>query len=402
MANTLGFSPEQIVQFAQDLIRIDSITGNEGKLGKFLVSYLEKNGFNVDTHEVAPDRYNVYATLPGEDSESYLMFHSHMDTVPFGAMADPLSAEIKDEHIWGRGAVDQKGGLAASVMALTAIAKSNHKLKGSLSLAIVVDEESEHRGSMGLVDRALRAHQAIVTEPSGLRVVVGCKGTLPFRILVKGKASHGARPWLGVNAVHQSMRVLKALENLEYMETSIPDYGVVKGSLNLGVIEGGRAYNIVPDECQLWFDRRTVPGENPQLVIDQIQGILDGLSSSENKSDLPIESELVIDRPDWNWDPIRIRGLKPTMTQADAQIKDLVINTHQNHIGDTPEIYFTDGYNEMDFLINELNIPTIQYGPGDSTLCHTDVECLSMQQLVDATNIYYQVALQAAGSAQSK
>lgn len=397
MADTIDISQEKVIQFAQDIIRFESITGNEGKLGLYLADFLEKSGLHVETHEVAPQRFNVYATLPGEDPESYLMFHSHMDTVPFGAMANPLSAEISDGHIWGRGSVDQKGGLAASVIALATIAQADVRLKGSLSLALVVDEESEHRGSMGLVDRGLNARQAIVTEPSGLRVVIGCKGTLPFRILVRGKASHGARPWLGVNAVHQAMKVLQALEKMEFLESTVPGYGVVKGSLNLGVIEGGRAYNIVPDQCQLWFDRRTVPGEDPRRVIDQIKSVLNDLASSEREDDIPVESELLIDRPDWDWEPIRTRGLKPTVSQADARIKDLVIKSHQDQMGNPPEIYFTDGYNEMDFLINDLNIPTVQYGPGDSTLCHTDGERLSIMQLVDATNVYSQVALRAAG-----
>lgn len=392
MAHTINLSPDEIVQFTQTIIRQNSVTGEEGSLGRFLAHTLESFGLEVELQQVAPERYNVLAVLPGENSELSLLFHSHMDTVPFGEMLNPLSAEITDDHIWGRGSVDQKGGLAASVMALAAIARSGIRLKNSLGLALVVDEESEHRGSMALVEHGIQAQQAIVTEPSGLRLVVGCKGTIPFQICVRGTAAHGARPWLGVNAVHQAMKVLAALAELDYPEYIVPGYGPIKGSLNLGVIEGGRAYNIVPDECRLWFDRRAVPGEHQDAVLGEIQAILDQLAGGDS----PVQGDLSIARPDWDWEPIRTRGLHPTVTPDGALIREITARQHEVIIGSPTEIYFTDGYNEMDFLINDLNIPTVQYGPGDSSLCHTDQERLSIPQLLDATRVYVGIALEAA------
>jgi acetylornithine deacetylase/succinyl-diaminopimelate desuccinylase-like protein len=279
-----AINPAEVVQFTQAVVRQSSVTGEEGDLGRFLAHALDEFGLRVELQEVLS-----------------LLFHAHMDTVPFAAMTDPLSAKVTDDHIWGRGSVDQKGGLAASVMALATIARSGVRLKSSLGLALVVDEESEHRGSMALVEHGLQARQAVVTEPSGLRLVIGCKGTTPFQIRVRGQATHGARPWLGINAVHQAMQVVTALEELGYPEYTVPGYGPVKGSLNLGVIEGGRAYNIVPDECLLWFDRRTVPGEEQEAVLGAVQAILDRLA----ESDPPVESSLSIARPDWDWEPIR-------------------------------------------------------------------------------------------------
>jgi acetylornithine deacetylase/succinyl-diaminopimelate desuccinylase-like protein len=388
----IPIASDEVVQFTQAVIRQSSVTGEERALGCFLGQALEEFGLRVELQEVAAGRYNVLAVLPGDDPELSLLFHSHMDTVPYGAMADPLSAEVAQDHIWGRGSVDQKGGLAASVMALAAIARSGVRLQSSLGLALVVDEESEHRGSMALVERGLQARQAVVTEPSGLRLVVGCKGTTPFQIRVQGKAAHGARPWLGVNAIHRATQVMRELEALDYPEYTVPGYGPVRGSLNLGVIEGGRAYNIVPDECLLWFDRRTVPGEKRASVLGAVQVILDRLAGS----DPPVEGVLSVARPDWDWEPIRERGLHPAVTPAGAPIRDMVARHHAAVVGRPAEIYFTDGYNEMDFLINDLNIPTLQYGPGDSGLCHTDEERLSIAQLLDATRVYVRVALEAA------
>jgi acetylornithine deacetylase/succinyl-diaminopimelate desuccinylase len=388
----VDIAPQKVIEFARAIIRLPSVTGKEEALGRYLGHALEGFGLQVELEEVAPDRYNVLATLAGERPELGLLFHSHMDTVPYGAMPDPVSGEVRGDHIWGRGSVDQKGGLAASVMALAAIAQSGARLHSSLGLALVVDEESEHRGSMALVEQGLHARQAVVTEPSNLRLVIGCKGTTPFRISVTGKAAHGARPWLGVNAVHRAMQVVTALEELEYPEQDIAGYGSVRGSLNLGVVEGGRAYNIVPDECMLWFDRRTVPGETQDAVLDAVQSILDRLAGA----DPPVTSSLSVARPDWDWDPIRSRGLWPAVTPSGAPIRDLAARHHKAIVGCPVEIYFTDGYNEMDFLINDLNIPTIQYGPGDSRLCHTDEESLSIPQLLDATRVYVGMALESA------
>jgi acetylornithine deacetylase/succinyl-diaminopimelate desuccinylase family protein len=388
----VDIDPQKVIEFAQAIIRLPSVTGEEGALGHYLGHALEAFGLQVELEEVAPNRHNVLATLDGEQPELALLFHSHMDTVPYGAMPDPVSGEVKGDHIWGRGSVDQKGGLAASVMALATIAQSGAQLHSSLGLALVIDEESEHRGSMTLVEQGLQARQAVVTEPSNLRLVIGCKGTTPFRISVAGKAAHGARPWLGVNAVHHAMQVVTALEELEYPEQVISGYGPVRGSLNLGVIEGGRAYNIVPDECMLWFDRRTVPGETQDSVLDAVQSILDRLA----EADPPVTGSLSVARPDWNWEPIRRRGLWPAVTPASAPIRDLAARHHKAIVGRPVEVYFTDGYNEMDFLINDLNIPTIQYGPGDSRLCHTDEESLSIPQLLDATRVYAGMALESA------
>jgi acetylornithine deacetylase/succinyl-diaminopimelate desuccinylase family protein len=380
------------VEFARSIIRRPSVTRQEGELGRFLAASLEEKGLQVDMQEVAPDRYNVMAVLPGADSTLGLLFHAHMDTIAAGAMEDPYSARVADGHIWGRGSVDQKGGLAAAVMALAAIAKQNLPLKCSLGLALVVDEESEHRGSMFLAQHGLPCRQAVVTEPSGLRLVIGCKGTVPFRIQVKGKTAHGARPWLGLNAIHQAMRVAQELESLEHRPVTVSDYGPVRGSLNLGVVEGGRAYNIVPDECRLWYDRRTVPGETQGSVLQEVQAVLDRLSVGEP----PVHSTLTIDRPDWDWDPIRERGLLPSLTPPEASIRALVARHHAAVLGSPVDVYFTDGYNEMDFLMNDMGIPTVQYGPGDSQLCHTDQERLKITQLVDATRVYVRLALEAA------
>ena len=143
--------------------------------------------------------------------------------------------------------------------------------------------------------------------------------------------------------------------------------------------------------CWKLFDRRIVPGEDQESVLGVVQAVLDRLG----EADPPVESSLTIARPDWDWEPIRERGLRPAVTLEDAPIRDMVARHHAAVVGSPVEVYFTDGYNEMDFLINDLDIPTVQYGPGDSRLCHTDEERLSVPQLLDATCVYVGLALEA-------
>ena len=377
-----------VVELTSKLVSIPSVTGDEGRLAMFLSGWLREAGLTVQTTEVAPGRRNVLAILPSRDSEDGgelgLLFHGHMDTVPAHAMEDPFSGRVQEGYLWGRGSVDQKGGLAAAAAALAAVARSGHPPSASVGLAAVIDEESEHRGSMALAESGLRARRAIITEPSGLKVVVGCKGTVPFRVRVFGKAAHGCRPWLGVSAVEKGMQVARSILAQQYPEVDLPGLPPTRGSVSLGVMQGGTAYNIVPDRCELWFDRRIVPGESQSEVLAAIRDLLEELAAD----DPALHAEVEIARPDWNWEPIAARGLKPTLVPPDSGLLEWVSSHHALILGRAPERYFTDGYTEADFLVNDMNIPAVQYGPGDSRLCHTNEERIEIGQLITCARVY--------------
>ncbi len=385
------------IELASKLVSIPSVTGNEGRLAAFLAGWLASAGLKVQLQQATPGRPNVLALFPDTwepAQELGLLFHAHMDTVSEHGMEDAFSGRVADGHIWGRGSVDQKGGLAAAAAAMAAFVRQGRKPHMPVGLVAVIDEESEHRGSMALAQSGLRAKRAIVTEPSGLRLVIGCKGTVPLRICVHGKAAHGCRPWLGTNAIEKAMTIAQSIINLEFPEVTLPGLAKTKGTINLGVVQGGVAYNIVPDRCELWFDRRTVPGESQPEVLAQIQGVLDQSAGQ----DAALRVEMDIARPDWNWEPIARRGLKATLLPADSGLAEWIDRHHARIVGSAPERYFTDGYNEMDFLLNDMAIPTVQYGPGDSRLCHTNEERLAISDLVTCTKVYLSLIEDAAGT----
>jgi acetylornithine deacetylase/succinyl-diaminopimelate desuccinylase len=369
---------------AGKLISIDSVTGNEGDIGKYLYTRFREMGCQTELIEVAPGRFNVLAVIPGVDVERMgVLFHGHLDTIaPYG-MVSPFDPAIEDNHILGRGSVDQKGGIAAVISAFEKTISQGKRLSRSAGFIGVIDEEQEHRGSMALKNMSLDAECAVVTEPSGLKLGIGCKGTVPYKVTVRGKSAHGCRPWLGKNAVVYGMQIASELLHEKLPVYQIEGLGEANATLNLGIMQGGAAYNIVPDECTIWFDRRTVPGETQEDVLTAVQDKLDHYNKIP---DISVQVEIA--RPDWNWEPIRKRGLLPAMTDINSKLIRMVKSAHQANTGSLPEIYFTDGYNEMDFLINDLGIPTVQYGPGDGGLCHTDRERLDLGQLETAASVY--------------
>jgi len=371
------------VEEVRKLISIQSVTGNEKELAFYLEERFRSLGCRTELFEAAPGRFNVTAFFGGDESaKTGLLFHGHLDTVAAYKMHKPFIPEEKDGHIHGRGSVDQKGGIAAVISAFEAVIASGTGLEKPVGFAGVIDEESEHRGSMSLKEMGIDAEYAVVTEPTGLKLGIGCKGTAPIRIQVDGKAAHGCRPWLGINAIRIAMDIARDIFEEEPPECEIEGIGTVRASWNLGRIEGGDAYNIVADSCSLWFDRRLVPGETQEQVKAQVSRIIDKYRAESVRVDAEIA------RPDWNWEPIRERGLLPALTDRDSRIVDCMKKSHLKVEKQEPPVFFTDGYQEMDFLVNDLGIESIQYGPGDSSLCHTDNEKLSISDLSTCTEVY--------------
>ena len=376
------------VELVRKMTSIPSICGNEGELGRYLIKYCEEVGLLVETQQVTNERFNVLITLGAssyKENKLGMLFHGHYDTVPALDFEDAFSAKVKDGYIWGRGTVDQKGGLAAAILSLIILKRKGIKLLKPVTVVAVVDEESEHRGSYLLVKSGIMSDYAIVTEPSKLSAVLGCKGTVPVEITVKGRTSHGCRPWLGINAVQKALPVLEQLFALEFPEVDFgPTIGKLRGSISVGVVKAGTAYNNVPDECVIYLDCRIVPGETAELILEKINDII----AKARERDHELHAHAKIARPDWKWEPIIKRGLKPTLMQEDSFLDKIIEDVHNEVVGKPLVRCVTDGYNELDFLINDLQIPSIQYGPGDPQLCHTAKERLDLKELLQVTDVY--------------
>jgi len=190
-------------------------------------------------------------------------------------------------------------------------------------------------------------------------------------------------PWLGKNAVIAGMAVVDRIMNMELPSIEIEGLGEIKASINLGKIEGGEAYNSVPDRCSIWFDRRLIPGESQDDIIQDINEIIENVPGTEGFS-----FECRVARPDWNWLPIEERGLLPAMSRLEAPEISVIKSVHSDILGCKAEIFYTDGYHEMDFLVNDLGINAVQYGPGKGALCHTAQEHIETGQLTECVRVY--------------
>jgi acetylornithine deacetylase/succinyl-diaminopimelate desuccinylase len=309
-------------------------------------------------------------------------------------MKDPLSGEVQDGYIWGRGGVDMKGGVAASLQALIALSRAGVRPRKGVALWAVIDEESEHRGAYALEQGQFQADTCIVTEPSDMRLLLGCKGTAPIRIDLTGVLAHGSNPWLGVNAIEKAAKVVLALGKLQPKAIQIPELDLqVQGSINVGVIKGGTQYNNVADSCSLFLDRRMAPGETQSSVLLEVRQILDELAAQDEA----FKAEAEISRPDWHWEPIIQRGLNPAFTPPDNPVAQAVKSAYQQLFGGDVTLGYTHGYMDMDFTVNGLGIPTVNFGPGETAYAHTINERLRVADLLGATRVYILAAMQLAG-----
>lgn len=262
-------------------INPDLVTGapGEGAIAAFLVESCRRGGLEAELEEVAPGRFNAIARLHGRGTAPALLFNGHVDTVGVEGMTiDPFGAEIRDGRLYGRGAFDMKGGVAAMVEAAVAVAERGSP-PGDVILTMVADEEYGSVGTQAVVREApAGVAAAIVTESTALDVCIAHKGYAWLTVETVGRAAHGSRYERGIDAVAHMGRVLAALEHLEreiFPRRTHPLLG--RPSVHASFIEGGIGLSTYPDRCRLEIERRTLPDETAEDVSAEMERVLAGL-----------------------------------------------------------------------------------------------------------------------------
>ncbi|MFX0198136.1 MAG: M20 family metallopeptidase, partial [Candidatus Hodarchaeota archaeon] len=271
------------LRLLEDMISINSIVGQEGELAEYLKNELETLGMKCEMDEVEPDRPNIYARLDGMGSGKRLHFNGHTDTVEIvdGWKTDPFDPIVKSNKIYGLGSCDMKAGIACILNILRAVVESNHYFKGELSFSGVIDEEAYGKGAKALLKTDYAKVDAIVlAEPypgdEEMPIPLGITGKILYDIHVKGKAAHGFRPHLGVNAIEEAAKILANLDKLSFKEH--PNFGT--GNYSTLKIEGGyKVYSvIVPAYTRFEVNRLIVPGETVQTAIDDMERLVESLN----------------------------------------------------------------------------------------------------------------------------
>jgi acetylornithine deacetylase len=323
------------------LVSIDSVNPGlggpgEAEIAAAVAAWAQEAGLEAELDEAAPGRPNVIVTARGSGGGRTLLLNGHLDTVGFGTMPDPLTPRLGDGRLYGRGAYDMKGGLAACLVA--AAEARRRRLRGDVVVTAVVDEELASLGTESVL-RRVRADAAIVAEPTQLQVAVAHKGFVAFEVETHGRAAHGSRPDLGVDAIARMGGVLVALEALDRDLRGRPGHPLVgTGSLHAGVIGGGSEFSTYPERCLLQAERRTIPGEPPERVEAELQQLLDGPGAPPT---------------------LRVVASREPFEVSPAEEIVQLVRRHARAGEPVGESFWTDAA-----LIAGAGIPTVLFGPG--------------------------------------
>ncbi|HEX2994380.1 MAG TPA: ArgE/DapE family deacylase [Anaerolineales bacterium] len=276
-------NPDQLLS---DLVAINSINPDlvpgapgEAEIARYIAGWLEDAGLEVQLIEAAAGRPNVVGIARGTGGGRTLLFNGHMDTVGVAGMPNAHQPRIEGGRLYGRGAYDMKGGLAACMLAIAEVQKQH--LRGDVIFTGVVDEEYASLGTFDLAKR-FRADAAIVAEFTELQLILAHRGFVWLEIETIGKAAHGSRPDLGVDAIVKMGKVLTEMEKLDLRLRSNPIHPLLgSGSLHASLIEGGREYSTYPERCVLSVERRTLPGETPEMVEGEFLQIVQDIQQSD-------------------------------------------------------------------------------------------------------------------------
>ena len=345
---------DSTIKLLCDLVAIDSVNpslvpggAGEGEIAGFVAAEMRSIGMDVEVTEVAPGRPNVVGVLDGRARGRSLMFCGHLDTVGVEGMNSPFDPVELDGRLYGRGAGDMKGGVAAMIEAARSLANSGGMKEGRLIVAAVVDEEYASIGAESLV-KTWSADAAIVTEPTDLVVSIGHKGFSWLEITTEGRAAHGSRPLEGRDAIIGMGRVLSRLEQLDRkLQSQTPHPVLGTPSLHGSLINGGRELSTYPDRCVLQMERRTIIGESTEIALKEAEEILAALAQED--PDFQGSAQLMFSRqayetPDGHDLPQMIES---ALSQSGRNTK---------RAGMT---YWTDAA-----VLGRAGIPSVIFGPG--------------------------------------
>lgn len=363
----------------QQLIQIPSVNPDhaspdfadvthEHSLACFLSEWLSHLGAEVILEEIQPRRPNLIARFSPLDGRPRILFGPHLDTVGIENMTiDPFSGEIHDGKIWGRGASDTKGPMAAMLLALAENQKILKKLPVAIDFVAFMGEEASQHGSKHFVKQHGKDYSfAIVGEPTSMQIVHQTKGSLWATLQAKGKAAHSSQPHLGENAILIISRSLLALqEYLEPILSSFSDPLLGCSTLNFGVIQGGTRPNIVPDRAEVQIDIRQTPS------LYNSGGAFALLKQSILELGLDLEISYAHENPPMETDPTH------PMIQ-----KLLATDSHTRCIG-AP--WFSDAAH-----LSAGGIPSICMGPGSIDQAHTHNEFIELSQVDEAQAFFSQ------------
>jgi acetylornithine deacetylase len=362
---------------ARTLVRIDSRNpgltpsgAGEAECVALLRHVLDGWGFRTAVYEALPGRPNLIARAGEGSAPRRLMFSGHLDVVGTEGMNHaPFAGEERDGRLYARGAADMKGGVAA--MCAAAWRAAQHSLGGEIVIALTADEEYESIGTRALLERGERVDAAIVGEPTRLQIMPAHRGFVWIEVEVLGRAAHGSRWDVGVDAIRHAGLLLSELDRIDAEELPRREHALLgRASLHASTIAGGIGMSTYPDRCIVRLERRTLPGERGADVVAEIERACDAvrarrpsfaaevrLSMTQGPSDVALDAPIVGELTEALracGEPVRVAGMSAWTDAA---------------------------------LLNAAGIPAICFGPGDISRAHAAEEYIPLDEIDRAVSV---------------
>ena len=370
-------NPLPVLDLLAELVRIPSVNPayengqSESGVVEFLAEYFGHHSIETWQQQALSGRPNLIARLPGRNSRRRLIFEAHTDTVSAAGMSiPPFDPILSEGRLYGRGSCDTKAGLAAMVHAAVSLKRECAIPACEIWVVAAADEEYSFAGVRRFLGTE-GASAAVVSEPTEMRIASASKGVLRWRIHCEGKAAHSAKPHLGINAILNMARALLLLEkeNRRLQLTPHPLLGAA--TLNVGMIEGGRQVNMVPDLCSAAIDRRLLPGEGISRVLESYRSLF------------PAELGVRFEAP--------LLEDEAFETPASSELVQCCRSVAEKLRLDPVPVGVPFGTDASKF--SRAGIPSIIFGPGSIDQAHTADEYVECSQVEKAAEFYRELML---------
>ena len=397
---------DELVELTCQLIRArtENPPGKESLAARVVQTYLKALDIPYTFHEKEPERTNIVARVGHPQTKvqrfnppkaekvqaagASLLVACHLDVVPAGDgwETDPFEPLVKDGRVYGRGATDNKGQMAACMVLARFLKEHEPQLQGEFILIGAADEERGSRLGLEylLEECGLTADYAVIPDVSyGMKKIdVAEKGALFLEVTSYGRQAHGSRPEEGINAIWNMMDFLQELKTLSFTRTHHPLF--TPPTLNLGTIQGGAARNIVPGKCQVGIDIRHLPGESKEEILERVSGIIKRVEEKNSQAHF----ELKIDS-----------YLEPSSVDANNPLIGLLKRHTEAVMGLSPELTGLSGATVTKQLLQK-GITAVGFGPGSEKEAHVANESIDIQQLADFVEIMALVCMELLGKRQ--
>ena len=366
----------RVLSLLKELIATNSENppGHEEEVGKVIRTHLESHG--ISCQSIGPSSRPNLLFSSHDSKKGDLVLHGHMDTVPVGDTAawkyDPFASEIHNGFLYGRGACDMKGPVAALIETLILYTEEKHEKP--LLLLTTSDEESGCSGAEEVAKSGILSGVkfGVCAEPTNLEILVGEKGMFWFKVIANGKSAHGSRPEEGINAIKACIEAIEVISSKPYPYEE--DELLGKPTLNIGMINGGIKINVVPSHCEAQLDFRTVKGQTPESLTDLMN---ERISSAGLSDRVRIEY---------------IHGKSAVSTPKESEIVVVTTDIIESVLGSRPFLCAATYGTDCSVLQPKIGITNIICGPGSIEQAHQPNEFIRLDQLYKSIEIYLRIA----------